>query len=82
MAETGINFDPEPEVAQVEEVKENKKDKKKKVEEIDPEVLEQRRLAELKKQDIAHYGVSNVYQVTFKVYLRLGRLRAGRRSHH
>ena len=40
MQETGIGFEPEPEVEVKEEVKEKKGAKAKKVEEIDPEVLE------------------------------------------
>ena len=41
MAETGIGFEPEPELeVKEEEKKEKKGSKAKKVEEIDPEVLE------------------------------------------
>ena len=59
LAETGISFDENHEEPEhTEDKKDGKKGKKVKVEEIDPEVLEQRRQAALKAADIAKYGVS------------------------
>ena len=59
LAETGISFDENHEEPEhTEDKKDGKKGKKVKVEEIDPEVLEQRRQAALKATDIAKYGVS------------------------
>jgi hypothetical protein len=61
MAETGMSFDPVvDEPLEPLELKKgvSKKEKKKKEVEIDPEVLEQQRLIELKKKDIEEYGVS------------------------
>ena len=68
MAETGMSFDPvveEPVVQEEVKKKDTKKEKKKKEVEIDPEVLEQQRLAELKKKDIEQYGVSNTFYIPY-----------------
>lgn len=66
MAQTGINFDPEPEpVAEVPEEKTTKKSKKKEPE-IDPEELERQLQAKLKAEDIAKYGVSRLNSVTVR----------------
>lgn len=76
LAETGISFDESHEEPEhTEDKKDGKKGKKVKVEEIDPEVLEQRRQAALKAADIAKYGVS--YNKSSKLTLAnmdLGRL--------
>lgn len=57
-AQTGIDFDAEPEmpVLEVEETKAPKK--KKKVEEVDPEEVERQRLEKIRLEEIAKYGVS------------------------
>lgn len=76
LAETGISFDENHEEPEhTEDKKDGKKGKKVKVEEIDPEVLEQRRQAALKAADIAKYGVSNykIYELTI-ANMDLGRL--------
>lgn len=66
MAQTGINFDLEPEpVVEVPEEKTTKKSKKKEPE-IDPEELERQLQAKLKAEDIAKYGVSRLNSVTVR----------------
>jgi len=65
MAETGMSFDPVvDEPLEPLELKKgvSKKEKKKKEVEIDPEVLEQQRLIELKKKDIEEYGRTYIWE--------------------
>ena len=57
MAKTGISFDPEPE--QVVEVVEDRGARRRRVVvEVDPEEVERQKVAKLKEEDIAKYGVS------------------------
>ena len=80
MAQTGIDFDAEPDLVMPEPEEQKTTKKKKKVEEVDPEEVERLLQEKLRLEDIKKYGVSLNLRNCHVAFLGLGTLyeRGGR----